>query len=178
MLYIDVMLCTIWYHLYNLKNVKKTHGGVLLLVKASAYNFTKNNTLAWVFFTFLKLCKYYQIVEKVIDVCKIRCKYSNSLKYGIVNLKGVVDLDFSNLSVNIKPPRKVSLLAIAPTQARPRWLGHVEKMDKENLLINCRFIEIGSQRGKGRPCKTWTQIINDGLRKLRLQSGLTRYWLA
>ena len=27
------MLCVIWYHLYNLKNVKNTNGGVLLLVK-------------------------------------------------------------------------------------------------------------------------------------------------
>ena len=27
------MLCTIWYHLYNLKNVKNTHGEVLLLGK-------------------------------------------------------------------------------------------------------------------------------------------------
>ena len=32
-LWIYVMFCAIWYHLYNLKNVKKTHGGVLLLVK-------------------------------------------------------------------------------------------------------------------------------------------------
>ena len=31
-----VMLCAIWYNLYNLKNVKKTHGGVLLLVKLQA----------------------------------------------------------------------------------------------------------------------------------------------
>ena len=28
----DVMFCAIWYHLYNLKNVKNTYGGVLLLV--------------------------------------------------------------------------------------------------------------------------------------------------
>ena len=28
-----VMHCAIWYHLYNFKNVKNTHGGVLLLVK-------------------------------------------------------------------------------------------------------------------------------------------------
>ena len=28
-----VMHCAIWYHLYNLKNVKNTHGGVLILVK-------------------------------------------------------------------------------------------------------------------------------------------------
>ena len=31
-----VMRCAICYHLYNLKNVKKTHGGVLLLVKLQA----------------------------------------------------------------------------------------------------------------------------------------------
>ena len=28
-----MMLCAIWYHLYNLKNVKNIHGGVLLLVR-------------------------------------------------------------------------------------------------------------------------------------------------
>ena len=32
----DVMRCAIWYHLYNLKNVKNIHGGVLLLVKLQA----------------------------------------------------------------------------------------------------------------------------------------------
>ena len=30
---IDMMLCTIWYQLHNLKNVKITYGGVLLLVR-------------------------------------------------------------------------------------------------------------------------------------------------
>ena len=39
------MLCAIWYHLYNLKNVKNTCAEVLLLVKlqAEACNFTKSN---------------------------------------------------------------------------------------------------------------------------------------
>ena len=31
-----VMLCAIWHHLYNLKNVKNTHGGVILLVMLQA----------------------------------------------------------------------------------------------------------------------------------------------
>ena len=31
-----VKICAIWYHLYNLKSVKNTHGGVLLLVKLQA----------------------------------------------------------------------------------------------------------------------------------------------
>ena len=44
-----------WYHLYNSKNVKNIHGGVLLL---------KSNTPPWVFFTFFKLYKWYQIAQR------------------------------------------------------------------------------------------------------------------
>ena len=50
-----VMFCTIWYHLHKLKNVKNIHGGVLLLAKLLACNFTKSNTRPRAFFTFLKL---------------------------------------------------------------------------------------------------------------------------
>ena len=32
----SVMRCAIWYHLYNFKKVKNTHGGVLILVKLQA----------------------------------------------------------------------------------------------------------------------------------------------
>ena len=48
----------IWYHLYNLKNVKNAHGGVLLLVKLQAKvacNFTKCNTPPCVFFTIIQM---------------------------------------------------------------------------------------------------------------------------
>ena len=31
------MFCPIWYHLYNLKNVKNTHGGMSFLVKLHTY---------------------------------------------------------------------------------------------------------------------------------------------
>ena len=48
---LHVMPCAIWYHLHNLKNVKSTHGGVLLLIMLQAFacNFTKSNTPPWVF---------------------------------------------------------------------------------------------------------------------------------
>ena len=61
------MLYMIWSHLNNLKNVKNTPEGVLLLVKlqSSASNFTKSNTSPWVFFTFFKLYKWYQIAQSV-----------------------------------------------------------------------------------------------------------------
>ena len=62
-----VVRCAIWYRLYNLKSVRKTHRGVLLLIKlqTSACNFTKSNTPPWVFFAFLKLYKWYQIVQSI-----------------------------------------------------------------------------------------------------------------
>ena len=44
-----VMLCAIWYHLYNLKNVKNTHGEVLLL----------GSIPPWVFLMFFELYKWY-----------------------------------------------------------------------------------------------------------------------
>ena len=36
--YIDVVRCAIWYHLYNLKNVKNTQEGVLILLKFPAFS--------------------------------------------------------------------------------------------------------------------------------------------
>ena len=50
------MRCAIWYHVYNLKNVKNTR---------EKHNFTKGNTPPWVFFTFFKLYKWYQIAQNI-----------------------------------------------------------------------------------------------------------------
>ena len=49
-----VILCTIWHHLYNLKNVTNTDGEVLLLVKVAgnSLQLTKNNTPSMVLLTF------------------------------------------------------------------------------------------------------------------------------
>ena len=49
-----MMFCTIWYFLYNLKNVKNTQG----------CNCTKSNTPPWVSLLFFKLCKCYQIAQR------------------------------------------------------------------------------------------------------------------
>ena len=57
------MRYAILYHLYNLKNVKKNNGGVLLLVKLQVS--ASSNTPPCVSFTFLKLYKWYQIVQRI-----------------------------------------------------------------------------------------------------------------
>ena len=61
---IYVIFCAIWYHLYNLKNVKNTHGGVTLLRSCFSrfLNYTNSTKLrnalhTSAFWTFEKLKK-------------------------------------------------------------------------------------------------------------------------
>ena len=63
---IIMMFSAICYQLYNLKNVKNTHGRVLVLVKLHAFIcVTKSNTPSWVFFIFFKLYKWYRIAQRI-----------------------------------------------------------------------------------------------------------------
>ena len=60
-----------------LKNLKNSHGGVLLIHRCfsrfwncandMACNFTNSNTPPWVFFTFFNLYKWYQIAQRNIS---------------------------------------------------------------------------------------------------------------
>ena len=52
------------------KKRENTDRGVLIFAKlqASACNFTKINTPPWVFFTFLKLYKWYQIAQRITNI--------------------------------------------------------------------------------------------------------------
>ena len=81
-----VMRCVIWYYLHNLKNEKNTHGGVLLLVKlkTAACDLTKSNTPPWVFFTFFKLYKWYQIAQRI--TMNFLENYKKQLKAHIITL--------------------------------------------------------------------------------------------
>ena len=50
----NVVLCAIWYRLYNSKNVKDTHGGVSPL---SEFNLTKSSTPPWLLFSYFLNCR-------------------------------------------------------------------------------------------------------------------------
>ena len=50
------MRCAIWYYLYNFKKREKYPWGSV-----------KINTPPWVFFTFLKLYKWYQIAQRTTN---------------------------------------------------------------------------------------------------------------
>ena len=70
------MLCAIWYHLYNLKIFKNTHGGVLILVKVVFFQGV---------FQVFKLYKWYEVFNfqklksrKLWKICRftvVNCSY-------------------------------------------------------------------------------------------------------
>ena len=69
-----VMLCTIWYHLQNLKNVKNAHGGVLLLVKLQAETFfplyqVEESTL-WVHCVFQFILEIYLTIIYLVKLAR------------------------------------------------------------------------------------------------------------
>ena len=67
-LVVHVMRCAIWYHLYNLKNVKNTHGGVLLFVKLQTKPATllvKVTLLYGCSSRFFKFYKWCQIAQHI-----------------------------------------------------------------------------------------------------------------
>ena len=63
-----MIICDVLHDLGPLVQFKKrenTHGGVFLLTRLQAlvWNFTKSIIFSWVFFKFLKLYKWYQIMQ-------------------------------------------------------------------------------------------------------------------
>ena len=85
------------------KNVKGSHGGVLLIhgcfsrlwncANGIACNFTKSNTLPWVFFTFSKFYRWYQIAQRIT--------YLGCYQYiSVINSKGEYT-DRSKFSSNV-----------------------------------------------------------------------------
>ena len=70
------MLCAIWYHLYNIKNKKNTHGGGLHLVKLQAWVLLSVKLQAfrkippWMFFTFFTLQLYQFSIHTMVLVLR------------------------------------------------------------------------------------------------------------
>ena len=61
-------LCCVYRKVFEQSKKREKHpwsGDTFVKLKVEASNFTKNNTLPWVFFTFFKLYKWYQIAQSI-----------------------------------------------------------------------------------------------------------------
>ena len=57
---------------------------------------------------------------------------------------------------------------------RLRWFGHVERMAADNPASRCRFAVVDGNVGRGRPRKTWSQLIKKDMRRIGLRPELAQ----
>ena len=55
-----------------------------------------------------------------------------------------------------------------------RWFGHVTRMDAGSPASACRHVVVESKREKGRPRKTWSQVVSNDLRKMKFKTELAQ----
>ena len=72
-----MMRCAIWYHLYSLKSVTNTHGGVLLLVKLQA-PLSSNYRKLELHLRFCLFHFFFFTTETIPWVCKVHVLLKNS----------------------------------------------------------------------------------------------------
>ena len=58
------------------------------------------------------------------------------------------------------------------------WFGHMERKGKSFWVSRCRAVEVSGSVGRGRPKKTWEEVIKMYLRERRFSKDLARNRLA
>ena len=59
-------------------------------------------------------------------------------------------------------------------KSRLRWFGHLERNDAGDWVSACRNMVVPGNAGKGRPRKRWRDVLEDDLKKVRLDGGLAK----
>ena len=72
---LHVVRCTIWYHLYNLKNVKNTDGGVLIAVKLQA---PVSQSPIFKNFLCASSATTFMVLTHCLHYCVASCNYGDS----------------------------------------------------------------------------------------------------
>ena len=58
-------------------------------------------------------------------------------------------------------------------QRRLRWYVHVMRMGDDRWVKKCQAIQVEGVRGRGRPRKTWAEVIKADLKALKLTKAMT-----
>ena len=59
-------------------------------------------------------------------------------------------------------------------QKRLRWYGHVQRMMEDNPVRQVTLLDVDGTRKRGRPRKTWHQLVRSDLNQLNLEPGLAQ----
>ena len=53
--------------------------------------------------------------------------------------------------------------------SRLRWFGYVERKADEDWVKRCTNMEVEGTRGRGRPKRTWMEVVQSDLRRLKIK---------
>ena len=60
---------------------------------------------------------------------------------------------------------------------RLRWFGHVKRREEGNYVKRCMDMDIESRNPKGRPKRTWRQVVREDLKLMGVEEEEDRdYW--
>ena len=59
-------------------------------------------------------------------------------------------------------------------KGRLRWFGHIERREDSNWIKRCRDLVVDGPVSRGRPRKTWTQVVHEDLKQLGLDPALAQ----
>ena len=77
-------------------------------------------------------------------------------------------------SEEIRDRLGIQSIDIIMQQMRIRWFGHNERTSADSWVSKCRSLVVNGSAGKGRPRKTWTQVVENDLKSLHLCKSLTQ----
>ncbi len=81
-----------------------------------------------------------------------------------------VSLKDGHSSDQLRDRLKLDRISDCVQKRRLRWFGHLERMEEDNWVSKCRHLEVAGSRGRGRPRKTWDEVVQRDL----LERGLGR----
>ena len=53
-----------------------------------------------------------------------------------------------------------------------RWFGHVKLRDENSILRRVMELEVEGRRPVGRPKKTWSKVVEEDMRKLKITEDM------
>ena len=68
-------------------------------------------------------------------------------------------------------------IALVLQQNRLRWYGHVRRKDDDDRVKKCREYEVEGSRQRGRPKRTWKEVVREDCqaRTLNKEDVMDRY---
>jgi hypothetical protein len=73
----------------------------------------------------------------------------------------------------IREATNVESIVEAITQHRLKWFGHVSRMSEVNWIRKSLYMEVGGNRGRGRPAKKWIDLVNKDMLEKGLEQRVT-----